>query len=350
MSVVFLGDVAHPFKHSPTWAVDNPPWADDAIVSLNLEGPIVSDPPPGRVIYNHQSVLPTIQSLGTVVANFANNHICDTVDGLANSIGECASAGIRTVGGGLTLQHASEPTVVEQSGTQMVFLAFGWPTIECVPADPTSSGVNPLEPRAVLRQIHSARAMHPKSTIYVQFHWNYELELYPQPAHRQLAQAAIDAGADAIVGHHPHIVGGFERWRGKPIAYSIGNCWFPQHVFWRGALSHGEQATLQLSLEICSPSVARAHWFRYEPTDHTLHYIESESADGSARLRERTPYSSLDHNQYVRWFQASRVKRRVLPIYRDYRSTIGNRLRDQFVAMRQVGVNAIKQASRRAAN
>ncbi|MDO4623198.1 MAG: CapA family protein [Eubacteriales bacterium] len=58
------------------------------------------------------------------------------------------------------------------------------------------------------------------------FHWGNELESYPDKYQVQLGHQAIDEGADLVVGHHPHVIQGIEYYKGKTIAYSLGNFLF----------------------------------------------------------------------------------------------------------------------------
>lgn len=62
--------------------------------------------------------------------------------------------------------------------------------------------------------------------IIVSFHWGQEREYYPNETQKMLAHLAIDEGADLVVGHHPHVLQGIEKYRGKYIAYSLGNFCF----------------------------------------------------------------------------------------------------------------------------
>lgn len=64
-----------------------------------------------------------------------------------------------------------------------------------------------------------ARADH----VVVFFHWGRETQAEPEPYQVRLAHAAVEAGASAIVGSHPHVLQGLERWKGAPVAYSLGN-------------------------------------------------------------------------------------------------------------------------------
>jgi poly-gamma-glutamate synthesis protein (capsule biosynthesis protein) len=62
--------------------------------------------------------------------------------------------------------------------------------------------------------------------IIAVFHWGNELEPYPDHFQVELGHQAIDEGADLVVGHHPHVVQGIEYYKGKTIAYSLGNFLF----------------------------------------------------------------------------------------------------------------------------
>lgn len=62
--------------------------------------------------------------------------------------------------------------------------------------------------------------------IIVSFHWGTEREYWPDSVQKELAHTAIDEGADLVVGHHPHVLQGIEKYKGKYIAYSLGNFCF----------------------------------------------------------------------------------------------------------------------------
>ena len=62
--------------------------------------------------------------------------------------------------------------------------------------------------------------------IIVNFHWGVEKEYTPNATQKSLAHLAIDEGADLVIGHHPHVLEGIEKYKGKYIAYSLGNFCF----------------------------------------------------------------------------------------------------------------------------
>ncbi len=75
------------------------------------------------------------------------------------------------------------------------------------------------------------------------FHWGVELSNYPETWQSKLAHFAIDRGADVVVGHHPHVLQGSEIYRGRPIAYSLGN-----FIFGGNARSDYDTAVLKVSV------------------------------------------------------------------------------------------------------
>jgi poly-gamma-glutamate capsule biosynthesis protein CapA/YwtB (metallophosphatase superfamily) len=87
--------------------------------------------------------------------------------------------------------------------------------------------------------------------IVVNIHWGVEKSHIPEERQISLAHAAIRAGADLIIGHHPHVLQGIERYRGKIIAYSLGN-----FIFGGKAINSYSTAVLKVSLPSRRPSHA----------------------------------------------------------------------------------------------
>lgn len=79
----------------------------------------------------------------------------------------------------------------------------------------------------------------------ISIHWGAEYELVSNDTQRALARALVDSGADAIIGHHPHVVQEIEEYRGAPIFYSLGNCIFDQ--YWNTDVQEG--LTVAISFE-----------------------------------------------------------------------------------------------------
>ncbi|OPX99518.1 MAG: Capsule biosynthesis protein CapA [Syntrophorhabdus sp. PtaB.Bin006] len=344
--MIFLGDVAHPFSEPPEWTNGHWPWSSQAVIA-NLEGSVVfenSKHLKHRKLFNHASVVDVLIAANVRAVSLANNHVMDVREALVNTTRMLSSQGIEFTGAGTNLTEAARPARIVDADRVYLLLGAGWVTIQCQPAGKDSPGVNPLSPYRLLAAIESWRKTEPNSVIVVLLHWNYEMELYPQPAHRQLAKAAIEVGADAVIGHHPHCVGGIEFHRGCPIVYSVGNWWLPQGVYFNGKLKFGEHSKIQLALEWRSKEdPVICHWFTYRTEGHALIYNGSELLDNCRRIRELTPYSGMNHSEYIKWFRCNRVKRRALPIYQNYTAVASNSLRDRYVRARHVGLTGLER-------
>jgi poly-gamma-glutamate capsule biosynthesis protein CapA/YwtB (metallophosphatase superfamily) len=75
-------------------------------------------------------------------------------------------------------------------------------------------------------KISDFKQVHSDYLVFVTLHWGIDYQTYPTPVEREQAKLLVDAGADAIVGHHPHVVQMNELIDGSPVFYSIGNLLF----------------------------------------------------------------------------------------------------------------------------
>jgi poly-gamma-glutamate synthesis protein (capsule biosynthesis protein) len=341
--MIFIGDIALPFDYGSLQS--SMPWRQGRPVIANLEGDIVRSPAgllSRRVVFSTLPVLDYLERIGVRAVTLANNHIFEVRDSCGPTVRALAGRSISSCGAGATLHEARQPCILEEDSAQIAVLAFGWEPIGCRTASHTRRGVNPLTAGNVLGSLQAVKRRYPDASIVLCMHWNYELELYPQPMHRQLAFQAIDAGANAIIGTHSHRVQGVEIYRGAPIAYSLGNWILPQHVFFGGQLSYPEVADLQLAFE-WTPGEAEphVHWVRYESADHSLHPLRSEPLSESKHINRLTPFQGWDHDTYIEFFRAHRAKRKLLPIYRNVNHRTANAWRDRWVWLRDRFINAL---------
>lgn len=91
-------------------------------------------------------------------------------------------------------------------------------------------------------EIEKIRKNYIDYTIIVNVHWGIENIVYPEVEKCKLGRKIIDSGADAVIGHHPHIIQPYEKYKGKYIFYSLGNFFFPEVEF----ELHGEKRTLNI--------------------------------------------------------------------------------------------------------
>jgi len=196
----------------------------------NLECP-VSDR--GRNLYHLYSfradprVIEGLKATGFNVVSQANNHTYDWgPEALLDTLERLQAAGIQSVGAGPNILAAHYPLLVKVGGLRLAFLAY-------VDIDPKEAaarvdrpGVAWLDPAQVLADIRFARPL--ADLVIVCPHWGVEYALKPTRDQVDLAHQMIDAGADIVVGSHPHVVQPMEKYRDHWIAYSLGNFVFDQ--------------------------------------------------------------------------------------------------------------------------
>jgi poly-gamma-glutamate synthesis protein (capsule biosynthesis protein) len=117
--------------------------------------------------------------------------------------------------------------VVERNGIRIAFLGY----VEFKPRSFEASATRPGvawsgEDEQVLRDIRAARAEYRANLVIPVMHWGWEDEGTPSERQRVFARLMLDAGADMVVGGHPHVTQGAEIYKGKPIIYSLGNFLF----------------------------------------------------------------------------------------------------------------------------
>lgn len=317
--MIFVGDIALPIRD--TIQIKSIPselfqknWFG------NLEGGIVDNSDEKYII--SRGVFNDIGAIKELKSEFsfkgfalANNHIIDLIE-LENTIYQLNELSIPYCGIGLSLDEADKPLLIEENGQQIIILNFGWEVIQCELASKTKSGVNPLTKSHVLNSIHNTILNFPNAKIIPYMHWSYELEAEPQPFERELARKMIDSGAAGVIGSHPHRVGGFEMYNGKPIIYSLGNWMFKQNYYFDGKLSFPDFCNLELAFEWdLANDDLKFHFFNYDREKSELKFLRTEGRD-SPTMSEHTPFLNLSEKEYRKWYKKNHYhKNKGLPIY-----------------------------------
>ncbi|MDF2722181.1 MAG: poly-gamma-glutamate biosynthesis capsule formation protein [Paenibacillus sp.] len=193
----------------------------------NLETPLTDRGTPQEKEYAYRSspnALPAFKDAGFDLVNLANNHILDYgAVGLLDTFTHLDKAGIRWFGAGHNTAEAFKPVIVEKKGIKIAFLGLSKvvPTQEWK-AGPNRPGVaDTYALKAPLEAIRNAKKQ--ADLVVVVAHWGVERQDMPEKYQKDYAREYIDAGADLIIGGHPHVLQGFESYKGKWIAYSLGN-------------------------------------------------------------------------------------------------------------------------------
>jgi len=165
---------------------------------------------------------PALARAGFNMVNLANNHIMDYgEEALAETMLNLEAAGIRWVGAGEDLADARKMALCTVKGAKVAFL--GYSLIRPVEffAAKQRPGTAPGWETLFVEDIALARSE--ADYVIVSFHWGREGSDTAQPNQRSAAHRAIEAGADVVIGHHPHVLQGVERYKNGIIFYSLGN-------------------------------------------------------------------------------------------------------------------------------
>lgn len=233
ISLVFAGDTVLDDDAGRLIARGGDPFRDFAadlagadVRIANLECVVATQGAAGRKNYTfraHPRVLPVLRRHFDAVM-LANNHSGDFGrEAFAQMLGLLDRAGLAQAGGGLNLAQAHTPWVVERNGLRMAVLSYNEFMPRRFEADHDAPGVAWSEDEQVIEDIRRARSVHRADLVVPIMHWGWENERVANARQRQLARRMIEAGADAVIGGHPHVTQDVEHHLGKPIIYSVGN-------------------------------------------------------------------------------------------------------------------------------
>ncbi len=207
---------------------------DADVAFANLETPLSDDARWSGAFRTPSAFADALAWAGIDVVATANNHSLDAEgEGLLDTIHHLRRAGVGHAGTGHNLADARRPWIIERGGLRVAFLAYAQFVNDGGSSFATSSqsGVVPMDPLLIREDI--ARVRDHVDFVAVSFHWGIENSQDVHPGMRDFAHDVLDAGADAILGHHPHVPRGIEVRDGKPIVYSMGNFIFGHgHDYW----------------------------------------------------------------------------------------------------------------------
>lgn len=163
-----------------------------------------------------------LKQAGFTVLSMANNHMLDYgTEGLLETLHHLDDQGIRHSGAGRSLADARKAAVIEVNGCTIAFLSYSLTYPAEFFAARVRAGTAPGRFPFIEEDIAKARSA--SDYVVVSFHWGQESATAPKPYQVAIAHRAIDKGADLVLGHHPHVLQGIERYRNGLIFYSLGN-------------------------------------------------------------------------------------------------------------------------------
>jgi gamma-polyglutamate biosynthesis protein CapA len=158
----------------------------------------------------------------------ANNHILDYGRrALTETQDILASNGLVGIGAGNNKKEAASARIIKINSTTFAFLSysavpdFGEQLNENLPCPAIADSAT------IIAEIIKCRSI--SDFVIVTYHWGVEYSRLPAKKQIDIAHISIDNGADLVIGHHPHVIQGIEKYHGKFILYSLGNFVFDQH-------------------------------------------------------------------------------------------------------------------------
>ena len=180
----------------------------------------------------HPEKVKLMQEMGIDLVTLANNHALDYGrDAMLDTIDTLDHAGIRHVGAGKNLAEARKPDVVELNGRTFAFIGATrvYPEADWAAGTDSAGMFSAYDGGAQLaEEVKAAKQQADYVIAYV--HWGIEREETPNEVQKSIAHRLVDAGADLVVGAHPHVLQGIEYYQGVPIAYSLGNFVFGSSI------------------------------------------------------------------------------------------------------------------------
>lgn len=211
------------------WADVTPLFSSADIAFANLETPVAPRcGRPGRpFIFNAPADLTgAMKRSGLAVLSTANNHAYDQDrPGVIETLERLEGEGLTAVGSGRDQASAEAPHILVRKGMRIAFLGYTDIFNTDLNVEGKGPWVNPLDED---RAADTIRAVRPQvDAVVVSIHWGSEYQHNPSERQREVAGKLFDAGADLIIGHHPHVLQPLETsdCAGRPVAvaYSLGN-------------------------------------------------------------------------------------------------------------------------------
>lgn len=240
LELVFTGDLlldrgVRPVieRHGIEWLLDSvsPLFHKADATIVNLECPLtdVTTPQPKQFVFRADTRwADDLHKAGITHASMANNHSMDQgIQGLRSTFESLTRAGIVPMGCGTTPEERIAPVVVRKGDLAVaIFSSVLFPIESWFPNpkgqySPCQAGVEELS-----ASIRDYKAGHPTHRVVAYLHWGVEYQEMPTPSQRRQAASLVYAGADAVIGHHPHVVEPVGRIGGKPVFYSLGHLVF----------------------------------------------------------------------------------------------------------------------------
>lgn len=264
--------------------------ADISLINLECPLTVVDAPAEKEHIFKGKPVFAeTICDAGITHVNLANNHTFDHgSQGLLETLSALESHGVEPIGIKRGDSAPCTPKIVIKNGFRIAFFASNLVVAEASPKERTL--LCTICDSSLVSTIEGFHADNPDVYVVVSLHWGFEFMEFPTSAQTKLAKELINAGADIIVGHHPHVIQPIEFYKNGLILYSLGNLVFDQQSPWTSRsmivsvkLSHNGIASIDIYplkiLNCCPMPCSKVEWGKLDVSANSLpigwHFVRS---------------------------------------------------------------------------
>ena len=315
--MIFLGDLACPPGRASVFndAIETLDVFSDHVVVLNFEAVILSGREPVKdTLYNHESVLDGFQKKAKkVIVSLANNHMYDYPDEIlrTKSLLEKRDVGVF---GLLGTDGKIDPYEFEDETGAYAFFGHCWNLYTATnPNRMNEVRIVDCDYNTFVKAVTAYIESNPGRQVYCFMHWNYDLEIMPFPMHIRLSHDLIDVGVSGVIGSHSHVTHGVELYKGRPIAYCLGNFYLPSGIYFDGNLIYPEKSkhTLGLRIQGGKPDVLCFETDKDKPIELA----------GTASLQDYSIQPTC-LKSYTKIFKKRRTKKLLVPIFDSYSGLI----------------------------
>lgn len=314
MSIFFAGDFADPNNGVDYEFIKNLIKKSDAFV-FNLEGPILDEKsrnPNTKHKYNLFSHPHSIDNFKdfNLLLSLANNHINDFKNGLQETCNFLDKKGIPYIG--IQNKFCKEITVDNNE-----YCIFSFNSRLTLPYH--NKNICTINNHNY-KLIEQYKQSNPLATIIVYAHFGLELSKYPMPADREWCKQMINAGANYIIAHHPHVVQGAEEYKDGKIIYSIGNFVLPQTHYLDKKLHYKDpRVNNGIIIEINKNEEPIIHSFQMNPEQTKLNY---KGKINYTQLKELFNYDHL--TDYITFYKTNNKISKYYPVFKNYNFPVFN--------------------------
>ncbi|SEG13762.1 poly-gamma-glutamate synthesis protein (capsule biosynthesis protein) [Eubacterium ruminantium] len=314
--MIFLGDLACPEQKIDDFikCVNDILEFENEIIVINLEANIVDNNEERKelTLYNLSKITDAFKKSNRVIVSLANNHMYDYPEKILETKSILEKSNIATFG----LYEGTEIKPYEftdSKGRKYAFFGHCWRLY----TNTNQNRVNNV--RVVdcpydefLDIVFTYIKYHSDVETYCFMHWNYDLEKYPFPVHRELSHQLIDVGATAIIGSHSHRPQGFEIFKGHVIAYCLGNFYLPSGYYFDGKLTYPDYSKQTYGIRFRENKVDRI-WFDTDKGEPPIRVTKID--EDIVHNHDFPDCIDMDEKVYKDFFKRNREKKFLVPVF-----------------------------------